>query len=169
MPWTHWALYCECHTGVPWYMVDWQKHPSNHFRMLADSWFRWNCFFVMLTCSVQFIKYIYKWCPCLALSIQKGNYWLYLKNYYRKINVMYTILDGKSFDVGGHWQLWRVWKHRMTTQKRRKSNAKKVPGNMLTKGCSTYAYSYQTWISYVHWTLLKTCLVVTKLDIADTS
>mgnify|MGYP007091311197 CR=1 FL=1 len=38
---------------------------------------------------------------------------------------MDTIRDGKSFEVGGHWPLLRGWKHRMTTQNRQKSNAKK--------------------------------------------
>ena len=30
----------------------------------------------------------------------------------------------KSFEVGGHWPLWREWKKRMTTQNRQKANAK---------------------------------------------
>jgi len=33
------------------------------------------------------------------------------------------IWDRKSFEVGGHWPLWRRWKKRMTTQNRQKSNA----------------------------------------------
>ena len=37
---------------------------------------------------------------------------------------MDTIWDRKSFEVGGHWPLWRM-KKRMTMQKRQKSNAKK--------------------------------------------
>ena len=37
---------------------------------------------------------------------------------------MDKIWDRKSFEVGGHWPLWRGWKKRMTTQKRQKSNAK---------------------------------------------
>ena len=45
---------------------------------------------------------------------------------YKKINVMDKIWDRKSFEVGGHWPLWRGWKNRMTTQNRHKSNAKKV-------------------------------------------
>ena len=38
---------------------------------------------------------------------------------------MDKIWDRKSFEVGGHWPLWRGWKNRMTTQNRKKSNAKK--------------------------------------------
>ena len=37
---------------------------------------------------------------------------------------MDNILDRKSFQVGGHWPLWRGRKKRMTTQNRQKSNAK---------------------------------------------
>ena len=33
--------------------------------------------------------------------------------------------DRKSFEVGGHWPLWRGWNNRMTTKNRQKSNAKK--------------------------------------------
>ena len=40
---------------------------------------------------------------------------------------MDKIWDRKSFEVGGHWPLWRGWKNRMTTQNRKKSNAKKNP------------------------------------------
>jgi len=35
---------------------------------------------------------------------------------------MDKIWDGKSFEVGGQWSLWRGWKKRMTTQNRPKSN-----------------------------------------------
>ena len=42
------------------------------------------------------------------------------------INVMDKIWDKKSFEVGGHWPLWRGRKTRMTTQNRQKSNAKKT-------------------------------------------
>ena len=38
---------------------------------------------------------------------------------------MAKILDRKSFEVGGHWPLWRGLNNRMTTQNRQKSNAKK--------------------------------------------
>ena len=38
---------------------------------------------------------------------------------------MDKIWAGKSFEVGGHWPLWRGSKKRMTTQNRQKSNAKK--------------------------------------------
>ena len=37
---------------------------------------------------------------------------------------MDKIWDRKSFEVGGHWPLWRGMKNRMTTQNRQKSNAK---------------------------------------------
>jgi len=43
-----------------------------------------------------------------------------------KINVMDKIWDRKSFEVGSHWPLLRGWKHRMTTQNRQMSNAKKT-------------------------------------------
>ena len=38
---------------------------------------------------------------------------------------MDKIWDINSFEVGGHWPLWRGWKNRLTTQNRQKSNAKK--------------------------------------------
>jgi len=38
--------------------------------------------------------------------IQKGKYWLFLKNLDRKIIVMDETWDRKSFEVGGHWPLW---------------------------------------------------------------
>ena len=37
---------------------------------------------------------------------------------------MGKLWDRKSFEVGGHWPLWRGWKNRVTTQNRQKSNAK---------------------------------------------
>jgi len=39
---------------------------------------------------------------------------------------MDQIWDRKSFEVGGHWLLWRGMKKRMTTQNRQKANAKKI-------------------------------------------
>jgi len=45
---------------------------------------------------------------------------------------MDKIWDRKSFEVGGHWPLWRRWKKRMTTQNRQKSNAKKQQHCSLT-------------------------------------
>ena len=39
---------------------------------------------------------------------------------------MDKLWDRKSFEVGGHWRLWRGWEKRMTTQNRQKSNAKKT-------------------------------------------
>ena len=38
---------------------------------------------------------------------------------------MDKIWDRKSFEVGGHWPLWRGRKNRTTTQNRQNSNAKK--------------------------------------------
>ena len=46
---------------------------------------------------------------------------------------MDTIWDRKSFEVGGHWPLWRGWKKRMTTQNRQKSNAKKTKNKTKQK------------------------------------
>ena len=46
---------------------------------------------------------------------------------------MDKIWDRKSFEVWGHWPLWRGWKHRMTTQNRQKSNAKKKLQNYVHK------------------------------------
>ena len=57
---------------------------------------------------------------CLSTEHSKGKYWLF-----RKINVMDKIWDRKSFEVGGHWPLWRGWKNRMTTQNRQKSRTLK--------------------------------------------
>jgi len=45
---------------------------------------------------------------------------------------MDKIWDRKSFEVGGHWSLWRGWKKRMTTQNRQKSNAKKIKNKKTT-------------------------------------
>ena len=39
---------------------------------------------------------------------------------------MDQIWDRKSFEVGGHWPSWRIWKKRMTTQNRQKWNAEKT-------------------------------------------
>ena len=41
---------------------------------------------------------------------------------------MDNIWDRKSFEVGGHWPLWRGWKKRMAMQNRQKSNAKRKKG-----------------------------------------
>ena len=38
---------------------------------------------------------------------------------------MDKIWDRKSFEVRGHWLLWREWKNRMTTQNQQKLNAEK--------------------------------------------
>ena len=38
---------------------------------------------------------------------------------------MDKIWEGKSFEVGGHWPLWRGWKNIMTMQNRQKSKGKK--------------------------------------------
>ena len=50
---------------------------------------------------------------------------------------MDKIWDRKSFEVGGHWPLWRGWKNRMTTQNRQKSN-KKI-NNFKTAYCNFYS------------------------------
>jgi len=42
---------------------------------------------------------------------------------------MDTLWDWKSFEVGGHWPLWRGWKTRMTTQNRQKSYAYQTSTN----------------------------------------
>jgi len=47
---------------------------------------------------------------------------------------MDKIWDRKSFEVGGHWPLWRGWKKRMTMQNWQKSNSKKKAGR--SKGIS---------------------------------
>jgi len=39
---------------------------------------------------------------------------------------MDKIWDGKSFEVGGHWPLWREWKNRMITQNRQSRTLKKL-------------------------------------------
>ena len=41
----------------------------------------------------------------------------------------------KSFEVGGHWPLWRGWKKRITTQNRQKSNTKKEKNNEHDATC----------------------------------
>ena len=46
---------------------------------------------------------------------------------------MDKIWDRKSFEVGGHWPLWRGWKKRMTMQNRQKSNAKKILKKLQTE------------------------------------
>ena len=46
---------------------------------------------------------------------------------------MDNIWDRKSFEVGGHWPLWRGWKKRMTAQNRQKSNAKKKEEKKVLK------------------------------------
>jgi len=49
---------------------------------------------------------------------------------------MDKILDRKSFEVGGHWPLWRGWKKRMTAQNRQKSNAKENKKSVYAKDIS---------------------------------
>ena len=44
---------------------------------------------------------------CLALNIQKKGNTGSFSRINRKLNVMYMIWDGKSFEVGDHWLLWR--------------------------------------------------------------
>ena len=57
-----------------------------------------------------------------------------------QINVMDKIWDRKSFEVGGHWPLWRGWKNRMTTQNQHKSipkkqQPKKTPNRLNVEYC----------------------------------
>ena len=59
----------------------------------------------------------------------------YSQDLNRKRNVMDKIWDGKSFDVGGHWPLWRGLKNRMTTQNR------PFFFNKDNKICSWYTYN----------------------------
>ena len=54
---------------------------------------------------------------------------------------MDKIWDRKSFEVGGHWPLWRGWKNWMTTQSWQKSNAKKKKG-ILSQILSITFFSY---------------------------
>ena len=61
---------------------------------------------------------------------------------------MDKIRDRKSFEVGGHWPLWRGWKKRMTTQNRQKSNAEKREKTLRSTGDQGHLrYKY-------HWTIL---------------
>ena len=53
---------------------------------------------------------------------------------------MDKIWAGKSFEVGGHWPLWRGSKKRMTTQNRQKSNAKKKKKNLSTSAVQTIPF-----------------------------
>ena len=69
---------------------------------------------------------------------------------------MDNILDRKSFEVGGHWPLWREWKNRMTMQNRQKSNAKKNNKTNKTVNypmlyCNTCETSY--WVSHIVYTV----------------
>jgi len=47
---------------------------------------------------------------------------------------MDKIWNRKSFEVGGHWPLWRGWKNRMTTQKSR-TVKKRIKIWMLKYSC----------------------------------
>ena len=63
---------------------------------------------------------------------------------------MDKIWDRKSFEVRGHWPLWRGRKNRMTTQNRQKSNAKKnikywVPFNDITLTAQQHPLFYTVW------------------------
>ena len=71
---------------------------------------------------------------------------------------MDTIWHRKSFEVGGHWPLWRGLKNQMTTQNRQKSNAKKK--NPLTVCMFLTTCMYQTSNPHT-WLCLKK--VVKKL------
>ena len=59
---------------------------------------------------------------------------------------MDNIWDRKSFEVGGHWPMWRGWKNRMTTQNRQKSNAQKKAH--LKRGYTVHVWSMsESWMS----------------------
>ena len=58
---------------------------------------------------------------------------------------MDKIWDRKSFEVGGHWPLWRGWKKRMTTQNRQKSNAKNKKYTFKTLTLRNKHYTYRCW------------------------
>ena len=63
----------------------------------------------------------------------------------QEINILDKIWDRKSFEVGGHWLLWRGRTNRMTTQNRQKSYAKKQNKNSpdITSLKRSYINSYQ--------------------------
>ena len=61
---------------------------------------------------------------------------------------MDTTWDRKSFEVGGHWPLWRRLKTRLTTQNRQKSNAKKHKNTLLYIKQNTLA-SYRSYFNSV--------------------
>ena len=78
--------------------------------------------------GLRHTKDVRKMVPVVSLFItehSKGKILALSQELRKEINVMDTIWDRKSFEVGGHWPLWRGWKNRMTTQNRQKSNAKK--------------------------------------------
>jgi len=63
---------------------------------------------------------------------------------------MDKIWDRKSFEVGGHWPLWRGWKKRMTMQNRQKSNTKKQTKNRTVGHrymCESFNHSF--WPFYI--------------------
>ena len=73
---------------------------------------------------------------------------------------MDKIWDRKSFEVGGHWPLWRGWKKRMNTQNRQKLNAKKKRRKKRICWCDVYCPFNVLWICktstvYIHSTVLK--------------
>ena len=54
---------------------------------------------------------------------------------------MDKIWNRKSFEVGGHWPLWRGWKNRMTTQNRQKSNG--IKKEEQKEKCCVYTVNLQ--------------------------
>ena len=56
---------------------------------------------------------------------------------------MDKIWDRKSFEVGGHRSLWRGWKHRMTTQNRQRSNAKKTTKKKRNPNQRPFSYRFE--------------------------
>ena len=81
------------------------------------------------------------------------------------MNVMDKIWDKNSFEVGGHWPLWRGWKNRMTMQNRPKSNAKKQQKKTTTSSSSCHRcfITRLLLINHSYLTKYKTCSVVRNL------
>ena len=62
---------------------------------------------------------------------------------------MDKIWDRKSFEVRGHWPLWRGWKKRMTMQNRQKSNAKTTLVCMSLTRCA-HAVNEVGYLYFTH-------------------
>ena len=78
----------------------------------------------------------------------------------------------KSFEVGGHWPLWRGWENRMTTQNRQKSNAKKIlisthpPLEYIPEQFTLQLYISRSWPNLLQVSYLsKNVKIKTKQDL----